>query len=145
MRNNSFISPIQIADEYEKLKKEYNQLEKVYRDTDRDFITQMHKNTELFEENKKLKEEIHKLKNENSELGIKKIKANYEKKIKKMQLALEQMEQKVSLQSKPRQITDKQIREIKDLLNQGVSYRKISDTTNWSINTISKIKNGYYD
>lgn len=51
MKNNSFISLVQIAEEYEKLKKEYNQLEKVYRDTDRDFISQIHKNTELFELN----------------------------------------------------------------------------------------------
>lgn len=117
------------------------ELEKVLRDTDRDLINKIAENEDLRKENSKLKDDIQKLKNEN----INKIKASYERKLKKMQVELEQMEGKVYLQSKPRQITDKQIKEIKELLEQGLSYRKIADKTKWSINTISKIKNGKYD
>ncbi len=140
-----YISPGELEDLYKILKKDYDELSKAYREVDRDLIERMKINNELLEENKKLKIEIQKLKNENSKLGIEKIKASYEMELRKMQTALEELERKVALQSKPRQITDKQIQEIKELLNQGLSYRKISDKTKWSINTISKIKNGYYD
>ena len=73
--------------------------------------------------------EIQKLKNEQIELKKK----------------LDRAEAQINLQIKKRQISDEQINEIKELINQGLSYKKISEITKWSTVTISKIKNGIYD
>ena len=73
--------------------------------------------------------EIQKLKNEQIELKKK----------------LDREEAQINLQIKKRQISDEQINEIKELINQGLSYKKISEITKWSTATISKIKNGIYD
>ena len=73
--------------------------------------------------------EIQKLKNEQIELKKK----------------LDRAEAQINLQIKKRQISDEQINEIKELINQGLSYKKISEITKWSTATISKIKNGVYD
>lgn len=73
--------------------------------------------------------EIQKLKNEQIELKKK----------------LDRAEAQINLQIKKRQISDEQINEIKELINQGLSYKKISEITKWSTATISKIKNGIYD
>lgn len=50
-----------------------------------------------------------------------------------------------TLIKKQRQITDKQIEEIKELKRQGLSYRQIKKITKWSTYTISHVVNGSYD
>lgn len=63
----------------------------------------------------------------------------------KLKAKLNKAEAQINLQIKQRQISDKQVKEIKELINQGLSYKKISEITKWSTATISKIKNGVYD
>ena len=63
----------------------------------------------------------------------------------KLKAKLNKAEAQINLQIKQRQISDKQVNEIKELINQGLSYKKISEITKWSTATISKIKNGVYD
>lgn len=45
----------------------------------------------------------------------------------------------------PRKITNKQVREVKDLRALGLSYRKIAELTALGTTTISRIINGEYD
>lgn len=131
--------------QYKELEKEYNNLKKAYRDTDRDLINQIQQNSQLVEENNKLKAEIQKLKEENNDLGIEKIKASYEEKIKKIKVELEETKAKITLQPKTRAIADKQVQEIKELRALGLSYRAIEEKTKWSRFTIGKVLKGDYD
>ncbi len=131
--------------QYKELEKEYQKLQEVCRDIDRDFINQMQINNELIEENKRLKEEIQKLKNENIDLGIEKIKVSYEEKIKKLEVELEEAKSKITLQTRTREISDKQVEEIKELRALGLSYRAIEEKTKWSRFTIGRVLKGEYD
>lgn len=49
-----------------------------------------------------------------------------------------------TLKPKQRQISDDDIKHIKTLKNQGLSYKKISTLTGWSTATISRAVNGFY-
>lgn len=51
----------------------------------------------------------------------------------------------VKLKPREQQITIEDIKMIKELKKQGLTYRKISSEVNWSICTISKVINGAYD
>ena len=51
----------------------------------------------------------------------------------------------IKLKPREQQITSEDIKMIKELKKQGLTYRKISSEVNWSICTISKVINGVYD
>lgn len=131
--------------ECENLEKEYKQLQKACRDTERDLVEKMSINNKLREENERLEKEVQKLKNENSNLGIDKVKASYEEEIKKMKRELEEVKAKITLQARTREISDKQVQEIKELRALGLSYRAIEEKTKWSKFTIGKALKGDYD
>lgn len=52
---------------------------------------------------------------------------------------------KIYLKPKEKQIRDSDIDSIKELRNQGLSYREISQKTSWSKATICRVLNGAYD
>lgn len=87
---------------------------------------------DLREENSKLKKELSVYKS-----NLKKARAENQEYKKKLQSS--------QLQKKQRQISDEQIEEIKELRNQSLSFRAISKKTNWSVFTISRVLNGFYD
>ena len=135
----------QIIESKLELKNRIVELEKANQDSHNDYINLSNRYNILLKEFEALREENKKLKSQTKENGIEELKDHYEKKIRKMQSALDELEDKVYLQSRVKQITDEQIQEIKDLLDKGVSYRQIQKQTKWSTFTISRIKNGYYD
>ena len=49
------------------------------------------------------------------------------------------------MRPKEKQIKDSDIDSIKELRNQGLSYRQISQKTSWSKATICRVLNGLYD
>lgn len=51
----------------------------------------------------------------------------------------------IKLKPREQQITSEDIKMIKELKKQGLTYREISSEVNWSICTISKVINGVYD
>lgn len=134
-----------VCKDCEKLEKEYQRLQKACRDTERDLIEKISINNKLREENERLEKEVRKLKNENGNLGIEKIKASYEEEIKKMKIELEEVKAKITLQARTREISDKQVQEIKELRALGLSYRAIEEKTKWSKFTIGKALKGDYD
>ena len=52
---------------------------------------------------------------------------------------------KTNLRPKEKQIRDSDIDSIKELRDQGLSYRQISQKTSWSKATICRVLNGLYD
>ena len=50
-----------------------------------------------------------------------------------------------NLRPKEKQIKDSDIESIKELRNQGFSYREISQKTSWSKATVCRVLNGVYD
>lgn len=96
----------------------------------------------LDEENLKLINEIDKLEQELKDL--KQMLQPYKNKIQKLIKENEILRSK-SFIPKTRQITDKQIEEIKNLRNSGLSYRVIEEKTGWSKLTIGRVLNGEYD
>lgn len=50
-----------------------------------------------------------------------------------------------NLKPKEKQIKDSDIDSIKNLRNQGLSYKEISDKTNWSKATVCRVVKGLYD
>lgn len=67
----------------------------------------------------------------------------YSKRIKELESVRKQSNTK--LKPREQQITQKEIDYIKELVSQGVTYRRIKDKVGWSINTISRVMNGVYD
>lgn len=55
------------------------------------------------------------------------------------------LEKNKSLIKKQRQISNEQVQEIKNLRQQGLSYREIETKTKWSKFTINRVLNGFYD
>ena len=55
------------------------------------------------------------------------------------------LEKNKSLIKKQRQISNEQVQEIKNLRQQGLSYREIETKTTWSKFTINRVLNGFYD
>lgn len=96
----------------------------------------------LNDENLKFINEIDKLEIELKDL--KQMLQPYKNKIQELINENERLRSK-SFEPKTRQITDKQIKEIKDLRNSGFSYREIQDKTGWSKFTIGRVLNGEYD
>jgi len=68
-----------------------------------------------------------------------------EKENQMLKMELDKLKSNGSFAKKERQITDKQIQEIKQLRELGLSYSKIAERTKWSKCTISRVINGYYD
>lgn len=134
-----------INKDYESLEKDFRNLQNVCRLTEKDLFENISMNSRLREENKKLQEEVQKLKNENSTLGIENIKASYEEEIKKIKIELEEVKAKITLQTKTREISDKQVQEIKELRSSGLSFRAIENKTGWSKFTIGRVLKGEYD
>ena len=124
--------------------KEIENLTKVLRDTEKDLRYYISENGNLRVENKELKE-VQKLKNENTKLGIEKIKVEYEKEIERLKLELKETKEKITLQTRTREISDKQVKEIKELRVSGLSYRAIEKETGWSKFTIGRVLKGEYD
>ncbi|RDY25701.1 helix-turn-helix domain-containing protein [Romboutsia weinsteinii] len=81
------------------------------------------------------------------------MRSSYENKLQKKQTEIEKLKLEIeklinsknTLKPKEKQITDKDISSIKKLRNDGLSYREISNKTNWSKATVSRVLNGLYD
>lgn len=106
---------------------------------------------QLIRENERLKIYIENYKNQLKDLNeehrneIQKLKNEYTKYIEELEDRIKDLESKIDLQSKKRQITDEQVQEIKDLRAKGLSYRAIQKETGWSSVTINRALNGIYD
>lgn len=106
-------------------------------------------NTRLQIKNSKLEEEIQILKTENQRQ--KDLLSEWEKSYKKSirdvaKLKNELKKYNPKLKPRSRQITKSDIKRIKELFEMNeYNYREISQITKWSICTISKVINGFYD
>lgn len=77
----------------------------------------------------------------------------YENKIQKKQLEIDTLKEEVEalklskngLKPKEKQIRDLDINNIKELRENGLSYREIAKKTRWSKATICRVINGFYD
>ena len=65
--------------------------------------------------------------------------------INNLKVELEEAKAKITLQTKTREISDKQVQEIKELRASGLSYRAIEEKTKWSKFTIGRVLKGAYD
>lgn len=118
--------------------KECEKLEKVCRDTHNDLVRTM-------EENNKLRDEILKLKKLTKNLNLENVRLEYQKEINNLRRELEEAKDKITLQTRSREISDKQVQEIKELRASGLSYRAIEEKTKWSKFTIGRVLKGEYD
>lgn len=77
----------------------------------------------------------------------------YEEKLRMKQIEIDNLKKEVedlkslknNLKPKEKQIKDSDIQHIKELRNNGLSYREISKETSWSKATICRVLNGMYD
>ena len=77
----------------------------------------------------------------------------YEEKLRKKQNEIENLKKEIedlktlknNLKPKEKQIKDSDIQYIKELRNNGLSYREISKETSWSKATVCRVLNGMYD
>lgn len=77
----------------------------------------------------------------------------YEEKLRAKQMEIESLKEEIehlrllrnNLKPKEKQIKDSDIEQIKDLRNDGLSYREISKETSWSKATVCRVLNGLYD
>ena len=99
--------------------KECERLEKVCRDTHNDLVRAMEENN--------------------------KFRFKYQEEINNLKVELEEAKAKITLQTKTREISDKQVQEIKELRASGLSYRAIEEKTKWSKFTIGRVLKGAYD
>ena len=111
--------------------KECERLEKVCRDTHNDLVRAM--------------EEILELKKLTKNLNLEDIRFKYQEEINNLKVELEEAKAKITLQTKTREISDKQVQEIKELRASGLSYRAIEEKTKWSKFTIGRVLKGAYD
>ena len=78
---------------------------------------------------------------------------SYEDKLQKKQMEIEKLKKeleelkaiKSNLKPKEKQIKDSDIEHIKELRNEGLSYREIAKETSWSKATVCRVLNGLYD
>lgn len=118
--------------------KECEKLEKVCRDTHNDLVRTM-------EENNKLRAEILELKKLTKNLNLENVRLEHQKEINNLRRELEEAKAKITLQTRTREISDKQVQEIKELRASGLSYRAIEEKTKWSKFTIGRVLKGEYD
>lgn len=88
---------------------------------------------QLGEQSEKFKDEIQKLKNEHL------------RQIKELEDKIKKLESKINLQTRKRQISDDEVKRIKELRALGMSYSKIEKETGWSSVTINRAIKGIYD
>lgn len=77
----------------------------------------------------------------------------YEEKLRAKQMEIESLKEEIehlrllrnNLKPKEKQIKDTDIEQIKELRNNGLSYREISKETSWSKATVCRVLNGLYD
>ncbi|MDU4861426.1 MAG: Trp family transcriptional regulator [Terrisporobacter othiniensis] len=77
----------------------------------------------------------------------------YEEKLRAKQMEIESLKEEIehlrllrnNLKPKEKQIKDSDIEQIKELRNDGLSYREISKETSWSKATVCRVLNGLYD
>lgn len=77
----------------------------------------------------------------------------YEEKLRTKQMEIESLKEEIehlkllrnNLKPKEKQIKDSDIEQIKELRNDGLSYREISKETSWSKATVCRVLNGLYD
>lgn len=120
------------------LENEYKRLAEACRDTNNDLIKEMGVSS-------KLREELLELKKVAKNFKLDEIRAEYEKEINILKAEIEEYKSKITLQTRTREITDKQVQEIKELRASGLSYRAIEEKTKWSRFTIGKAIKGEYD
>lgn len=78
---------------------------------------------------------------------------SYEDKLRAKQIEIERLKKEIedlkllrnNLKPKEKQIKDSDIEHIKELRNNGLSYREISKETSWSKATVCRVLNGLYD
>lgn len=78
---------------------------------------------------------------------------SYEDKLRAKQMEIERLKKEIedlkslrnNLKPKEKQIKDSDIEHIKELRNNGLSYREISKETSWSKATVCRVLNGLYD
>lgn len=78
---------------------------------------------------------------------------SYEDKLARKQREIEELKKEIeelktiknNLRPKEKQIKDSDIQYIKQLRNEGLSYRQISLKTSWSKATVCRVLNGLYD
>lgn len=78
---------------------------------------------------------------------------SYEDKLRVKQAEIENLKKEIedlkllrnNLKPKEKQIKDSDIEHIKELRNNGLSYREISKETSWSKATVCRVLNGLYD
>lgn len=78
---------------------------------------------------------------------------SYEDKLRAKQMEIERLKKEIedlkslrnNLKPKEKQIKDSDIEYIKELRNNGLSYREISKETSWSKATVCRVLNGLYD
>lgn len=78
---------------------------------------------------------------------------SYEDKLRAKQIEIENLKKEIeelkslrnNLKPKEKQIKDSDIEHIKELRNNGLSYREISKETSWSKATVCRVLNGLYD
>ncbi|HBI91045.1 MAG TPA: DNA-binding protein [Terrisporobacter glycolicus] len=77
----------------------------------------------------------------------------YEEKLRAKQMEIASLKEEIehlrllrnNLKPKEKQIKDSDIEQIKELRNDGLSYREISKETSWSKATVCRVLNGLYD
>ena len=77
----------------------------------------------------------------------------YEEKLRAKQMDIASLKEEIehlrllrnNLKPKEKQIKDSYIEQIKELRNDGLSYREISKETSWSKATVCRVLNGLYD
>lgn len=77
----------------------------------------------------------------------------YEEKLRAKQMEIATLKEEIehlkllrnNLKPKEKQIKDSDIEQIKELRNDGLSYREISKETSWSKATVCRVLNGLYD
>lgn len=96
----------------------------------------------IYNENyrKQLNEQAEEFKNE-----IQQLKNQHLKQIKEFEDKIKKLESKINLQTRKRQISDGEVKRIKELRDLGMSYSKIEKETGWSSVTINRVINGIYD
>lgn len=106
---------------------------------------------QLERENERLKLYIENYKKQLDDLDkkyfkeVQQLKNEHKKQIKEFESKIKKLESKINLQTRKREITDEEVKKIKELRALGISYSKIQKETGWSSVTINRVINGIYD
>lgn len=75
---------------------------------------------------------------------IQKLKNEHKVEIIELEDKIKKLESKINLQIRKRQISDGEVKKIKELRASGMSYSKIQKETGWSSVTVNRVINGIY-